>query len=68
MSEAAAGTDGVVHPMQADITKEDDLDRVFQWVDEHLGAIAAIVNNAGIAPMKQFLGGFGVLLSRWAWL
>ncbi|XP_034238688.1 farnesol dehydrogenase-like [Thrips palmi] len=55
LADAAAGAGGAVHPMQADITKEADLDRVFKWVDENLGGIAAIVNNAGIAPIKPFL-------------
>lgn len=49
-SSGAAG--GSVHPLHVDITKEAELKRAFQWVDEHLGAVAAIVNNAGIAPMS----------------
>lgn len=50
----AADAGGAVHPMTADITKEADLDRVFQWIDGNLGGVAAIVNNAGIAPMQPF--------------
>ncbi|KAK3912509.1 Farnesol dehydrogenase [Frankliniella fusca] len=47
-----ASGSGSVHPMQADITQEGDLKRTFQTIDRELGAVAAIVNNAGVAPMR----------------
>ncbi len=36
-----------VLPIHADITKQDDVDRVFETVQEHFGGLDCLVNNAG---------------------
>lgn len=46
--EKAAGEIGAgVLPIHADITKQDDVDRVFQTVRDRFGALDVLVNNAG---------------------
>lgn len=57
------GAGGSVHPVVADITKEEDLQRAFRWVEESLGGVAVIVNNAGVAPMKPLEDSDNELLS-----
>ncbi len=34
--------------VQADVSREEDVERLFQTVDEQLGRVSALVNNAGI--------------------
>ncbi|HEX6926717.1 MAG TPA: SDR family oxidoreductase [Longimicrobiaceae bacterium] len=42
----AAG--GRAFACQADVSREDDVERLFRTVDEELGTVTALVNNAGI--------------------
>lgn len=37
-----------VHPIKCDVTDEADVVRAFRWVDEHLGGVHVLINNAGI--------------------
>uniref|UniRef100_T1H1D4 Dehydrogenase n=1 Tax=Megaselia scalaris TaxID=36166 RepID=T1H1D4_MEGSC len=37
-----------VYPIKCDVSDEADVIRVFRWVDEHLGGVSVLVNNAGI--------------------
>ncbi|XP_046393939.1 uncharacterized protein LOC124161598 [Ischnura elegans] len=41
---------GKLHAVRADVGKEEDVVRAFQWVREHLGAVHVLINNAGYAP------------------
>lgn len=44
-----SGTDEEVHSIQADTAKEQDIKRIFQLVDEKLGGLDVLINNAAIA-------------------
>lgn len=48
---------GKFHPVQADITNEDDLNRAFAWVKNNLGTLHILVNNAGVAKPATLLDG-----------
>lgn len=37
-----------VHPIRCDVTNEADVVRAFRWIDEHLGGVHVLINNAGI--------------------
>ncbi|VEN38155.1 unnamed protein product [Callosobruchus maculatus] len=39
---------GKFYPMQGDVSKEEDILRVFKWTRENLGPVDVLVNNAGI--------------------
>jgi NAD(P)-dependent dehydrogenase (short-subunit alcohol dehydrogenase family) len=41
---------GTAVAVQADVSREDDVDRLFATVDRELGRVTALVNNAGIGP------------------
>ncbi|XP_052130591.1 farnesol dehydrogenase-like isoform X2 [Frankliniella occidentalis] len=43
-----AGLRGRLEPLQADLSSTDELRRVFKWVDDNLGGISVLVNNAAI--------------------
>jgi NAD(P)-dependent dehydrogenase (short-subunit alcohol dehydrogenase family) len=36
--------------VQADVSREDDVERLFRTVDRELGRVTALVNNAGVGP------------------
>lgn len=37
-----------VHPIKCDVSNEADVIRAFEWIDENLGGVHILVNNAGI--------------------
>lgn len=43
------------HPMKCDLTKESDVINVFKWVNDHLGGVHVLVNNAGILRNTQLV-------------
>lgn len=43
---------GLAIAIQGDVSKEDDVLRIFKTVDERLGSLAVLVNNAGIVDQK----------------
>jgi 3-oxoacyl-(acyl-carrier-protein) reductase len=45
----------LAHPYQADVSRQDDADRMIQSVVEEFGHVDILVNNAGITRDKSFL-------------
>jgi NAD(P)-dependent dehydrogenase (short-subunit alcohol dehydrogenase family) len=41
---------GTAIAVQGDVSREDDVERLFQTVDRELGRVTALVNNAGVGP------------------
>uniref|UniRef100_T1GFR0 Dehydrogenase n=1 Tax=Megaselia scalaris TaxID=36166 RepID=T1GFR0_MEGSC len=37
-----------LHPIRCDVTLEADVIRAFRWVEEHLGGVYVLINNAGV--------------------
>ncbi|KAL5292271.1 DHRS11.2 family protein [Megaselia abdita] len=42
-----------VHVIKCDVTNEADVVRAFRWVDEHLGGVHVLINNAGIVRSTE---------------
>lgn len=39
---------GKLHPIRCDVTQEAEVIRAFRWVEEHLGGVHILINNAGV--------------------
>lgn len=52
LMETLKGCKGVFHPIEVDITKEEDIINAFQYIIENLGPIHVLINNAGIARVS----------------
>ncbi|XP_015433466.1 PREDICTED: farnesol dehydrogenase-like [Dufourea novaeangliae] len=44
-----------IYPIQCDVTKEEEILRVFQWVKEKLGGADVLVNNAGALDITPII-------------
>ncbi|CAH1118692.1 unnamed protein product [Phaedon cochleariae] len=47
LAKKCEGKKGSFHPIQADVTKEEDILRSFQWTKDNLGPVSILINNAG---------------------
>ncbi|CAG7838082.1 unnamed protein product [Allacma fusca] len=41
---------------KCDIAKEDEIEKMFQWIEEKVGGVDVCINNAGIAVAEPLLG------------
>ncbi|XP_003402753.1 farnesol dehydrogenase [Bombus terrestris] len=42
-------------PIECDVTKEEDILKVFKWIDEKFGRLDILVNNAGVVCVKPII-------------
>lgn len=47
---------GKLYPMKVDLRKEEEIVAAFHWIDQHLGAINVLINNAGVSCKTRVLG------------
>lgn len=55
---------GKLYAVQGDITKEEDILGVFKWINEKLGGVDVLVNNAGVGFDVDLTGTFCFLKAR----
>ncbi|CAH2005641.1 unnamed protein product [Acanthoscelides obtectus] len=48
LAQKTSGKKGKLYPIQGDVTKEEDIMRVFKWAKDNLGPVHVLVNNAGV--------------------
>lgn len=46
---------GILHPRKCDLTKEDEIIAVFDWIEAELGGVHVLVNNAGVNNQAKLL-------------
>lgn len=56
ISKKIVGKPGKLYAIKCDITKEEDVLKVFHWIENHLGPIQLLVNNAAILPSESITG------------
>ncbi|RZF37001.1 hypothetical protein LSTR_LSTR004689 [Laodelphax striatellus] len=54
LEQKLKGKKGRLHPLKTDITKMEDIQAALEWIDDKLGAIHVLINNAGIFINKKF--------------
>lgn len=47
---------GKVYPIKGDVRNEEDVVSAFQWIEENLGPVHILVNNAGIVSGDSLTG------------
>lgn len=57
MANVLSGKKGEFYGFQADMSKEEDIIKAFEWIKENVGLVHVLVNNAGISrpvPLLDF--------------
>ncbi|KAK4880621.1 hypothetical protein RN001_008767 [Aquatica leii] len=49
--------EGILHALEADITNEDDILKVFNWTMHNYGPVHVLINNAGISRLTTLCDG-----------
>jgi len=57
VSQKFPGKPGTFRTIQADVTKEEDILKAFNWVTDNLGPVHILVNNAGVFQRTTLLDG-----------
>lgn len=52
LAAALADGRGTLHPLVADVSREDEVRRVYQWIDDNLGGVTVVVNNAAVLSLQ----------------
>jgi NAD(P)-dependent dehydrogenase (short-subunit alcohol dehydrogenase family) len=47
---------GKLYPVKCDVSKEAELKSAFDWVEETLGGVDILINNAAIDPHSNLIG------------
>lgn len=53
-----AGAKGQLYPRKGDVSKVEDVEETFKWIQETFGTIHVLVNNAGIGRGGTISGEF----------
>ncbi|RLU18744.1 hypothetical protein DMN91_009101 [Ooceraea biroi] len=57
IADTLENSSGKLHPVECDITKEEDVIAAFVWVKNNLGPIGVLVNSAGITKESSLIDG-----------
>lgn len=55
LSQKMSSFEGKLHPMQCDVTKEEDILKAIDWTATNLGPISILINNAGVFNFVNML-------------
>lgn len=56
-AKSLSGKKGKLYGVKVDITKEKDILDAFKWIEQNLGPVHILVNNAGCAPESTLVDG-----------
>ncbi|KAJ8954343.1 hypothetical protein NQ318_011014 [Aromia moschata] len=57
LAKKISSKEGKIHPIKADVSKEEDVLNAFKWIKQNLGPVQVLVNNAGIGGNGSLLNG-----------
>lgn len=61
LEDSLSGEKGKFYPMYCDMSKEEDILNAFQWIEENLGGVSILINNAGLTQPTSLMGMFSSL-------
>lgn len=56
LASSLEGAPGKLHAIECDVTKEESTTAAFSWIEENLGSLDLMINNAGIAKESSLTG------------
>ncbi|RZB40945.1 adh short, KR, NAD binding 10, and/or Epimerase domain containing protein [Asbolus verrucosus] len=56
-AQRLADKKGRLHPYKADVSKEDEIVAAFKWIEENLGPVHVLINNAGVSEENTLVDG-----------
>lgn len=57
LANSLEGGPGKLHAIECDVTKEESTTAAFSWIEENLGSLDVMINNAGIAKESSLTEG-----------
>lgn len=51
------GLPGTIYPLECDVSKEEDILKVFKWIQNQFGQLDVLVNNAALLYMERIIEG-----------
>ncbi|XP_043664584.1 uncharacterized protein LOC122627514 [Vespula pensylvanica] len=57
LASSLEGAPGKLHAIECDVTKEESTTAAFSWIEENLGSLDLMINNAGIAKESSLTEG-----------
>ncbi|KAG8232938.1 hypothetical protein J437_LFUL018546 [Ladona fulva] len=57
LESSLSGAKGKLYPLKGDVTKEEDVKKIFDYVRQKFGAVHVLVNNAGLSREVPMAGG-----------
>lgn len=57
LAKSLADAPGKLFPIRCDVTKEEDILRCFKYVNEHIGPLHILINNAGLTRPTSIVDG-----------
>ena len=53
LTREMANEKGKLHTVAADLSREEDVSRVYKWIDDNLGGVSIVVNNAAVLTTSK---------------
>ncbi|KAJ8913673.1 hypothetical protein NQ315_007390 [Exocentrus adspersus] len=57
LSKSLVDAPGKLYAVRCDVTKEEDILRMFKWVTDHVGPVHILINNAGLTRPTHLIDG-----------
>lgn len=59
---------GQFYTLECDLVNENDILKSFKWIDENIGAIHFMINNAGIIRINTITGKVDIFYARYTYI
>ena len=56
IADKLKGEKGELYPIECDVEKENDILKVFEWIEKRFGGVDVLINNAGVLSREPIIG------------